>query len=637
MRITPNKLEPAAARAARRLAATLALAALGALGACTRTPPEARRLELVRVQPQNRSGVFLNEDLVFTFSRELDSNSITDHSVRVVDAAGRPARGKKVVHATTLRFQPEPVLATSLADGGYLPGERYTVTLLGFPALAGVRSAEGVPLDRSFQWTYEIVDPAAPDRGVVFDDASPAQGSRLLTTTKLDQTEQPRQRHALLPMEPSDAILLTCAEPLDPSTLFDEDFILRGASLRGPGEAPLLERIGLRARVIQNYDEGELPPGVEHCCLIELLPRRRLQAETDYEFGFDPGLRLRDFGGNQVWRKSISPSFDKIRVVPERAREVLDSLTLDFLDGDHFIPLSVEGMDGTADWGPSGRLELLYPVAAGSGVDGAVTLSEELQALDLNTTRLELPEGVRCPLPQLPGLCVLRSQGRMEIAGELSRAHTSRGEAPAAPFTNLDRRSLPRTNLSQWLNSMRASTEEWTVLIAGGDLLIDGSIRVETPLLLVAGGRIRVSGEVRAPEGALWLFGSGGGLSMDPTKSIPNFVLDPPLQNPLEETLRFAAVSSQIPNLAAALDWNTPRVSGHSGSGSYRVRYLPATGPIDRELAVDHPRLLEGGGPLRLLIELELPKHAAIPEAWDPPWIDSIHLSWSRLDPRGER
>ena len=73
--------------------------------------------------------------------------------------------------------------------------------------------------------------------------------------------------------------------------------------------------------------------------------------------------------------------------------------------------------------------------------------------------------------------------------------------------------------LSEWLADVAVADPAWTVVIAGGDLVVRGSIEVGTPLLLVAGGRIRVYGRVRAAEDQLRLLGRGGGSDLNPTAS----------------------------------------------------------------------------------------------------------------------
>ncbi|MFT5154867.1 MAG: hypothetical protein ACI841_004875, partial [Planctomycetota bacterium] len=354
-----------------------------------------------------------------------------------------------------------------------------------------------------------------------------------------------------------------------------------------------------------------------------------------YSLGFVPGIRLRDFGGNHVWRMGASVStFKEVKVVPERLREAQDSLNLDFVDDGLFFPLLIPGADGTARWGASGRVELGYPAAAGTGAEGPVELRDATGIRDLHASHLLLPEGATCALPSENGLVILRSQSTMRITGELTRKLSVPASSDAQ---DLHHDSLPRTTLTNWLNSRAESAEEWTVLVAGGDLIIDGTLVVDTPLLLVAGGRVRVTGRVRARGRALWLLGSGGILKLDPTTSTPNFEMDPPIQNPLVQPLVYAAVSSRVPKFSAALRWYTPVVIGHAGEGQFRVGYLPPEGPVDFENAVDHPRLLEGAGPMRVLIVLEMPVRVIGQKGWDPPWVDAVHLSWDRLTPPGER
>ena len=134
------------------------LALLALCCACARIEaPAASVLRLLQVRPENPQGVYLDEELVLHFSAPLASESATTRSVRVVDEAGRAARGRLRIEGAVLRFEPEPVLGRDLDDGGFRPGVGYTLHLLGFPAPDGLRSSSGAPLERSFSLPFRTV------------------------------------------------------------------------------------------------------------------------------------------------------------------------------------------------------------------------------------------------------------------------------------------------------------------------------------------------------------------------------------------------------------------------------------------------------------------------------------------------
>ena len=176
--------------------------------------------------------------------------------------------------------------------------------------------------------------------------------------------------------------------------------------------------------------------------------------------------------------------------------------------------VALPGYDGTAAWGESGRVTIRFPAAAGSGSDGHVVLGEREDRADVQGVSLDLPEGRACRLRPTTGLVVLRSQGRMTIRGRLSREVSwdplaeIEKDSTLKPWSSWSRPSPvgpappegPLWTLSDWLDAAKAGDWNWTVLIAGGDLAVEGEFTSTNPVLLVAGGTIRVSGSVRGVE-----------------------------------------------------------------------------------------------------------------------------------------
>jgi hypothetical protein len=181
--------------------------------ACSREGPPVEPLRLEWIRPRNVKGVFLNEDLVFTFSAEVDPLSVIRTGIHVHDADGAPARGSWFVEGVQVRFAPAPVLARDLSDGGYRPGTRYEVEVLGFPRVDAVRGLDGRPLERSYRWSFETVSVAADHSDLVFEDASPASAQRI----------RPAQRMPWI--GPEGPVLLECEEPIDPSTIDEGEFL----------------------------------------------------------------------------------------------------------------------------------------------------------------------------------------------------------------------------------------------------------------------------------------------------------------------------------------------------------------------------------------------------------------------------
>ncbi len=625
--------------------AALGIAA-GILPGCRRLeadPPRALFHRLTR--PANPDGVFLNEELVFHFSGEIDRSSVTRESVSIATADGRPARGTLHVEGARVRFVPAPVLARDLADGGYLPGTEYLVEIAGFPRPDGLRGLQGEPLRAPYRWSFRTVRVGAERDTLVFEARDPDRIRPLRfvpgPTPSVAGGGEPR-----LELGTQDALFLKCDAPLDPSTLVDGAFSLVEFRRR--------ERVPLQARLLENEAEARIRPRPAHArsgsspeawerepraALIELLPERRLEpGDWHLSLGGPPiELSPRDLAGHVVW----DPSLARVAIqIAERGRDTgRGSLHEAFLDVRLRSTVAVPGADGTAHWSDSGRVEVRLPRAAGDGSAGEVTLGADESRTDVQAVRLVLPEGVECRLPGAPGPVVLRAQGSLRIQGSLLR---DSGLLVPMRFS--------RSSLSQWLDGAlslpaeRAAQEaNWTVVVAGGDLWIDGTVDVSTPLLLCAGGRIRVSGSVRAGRAdQVFRLGEGGGEGLV-ASNVEDLEIDAPVENPLRAALRFAVLSGPIPPRGEVMEWleADPRGSGDgraSAHGTWSVRYVPelrgAPAAYADLHAVDHPRLLAAPGPLQFLVELTV---EPAPGRWRPPFVDFVDLAWRETAPDAAR
>lgn len=587
--------------------------------ACSPAPAPPRALHHRLTRPANPDGVFLNEELVFYFSDDVDRASVTRDSVRIVATDGSQAHGALAVDGASVRFTPDPVLAPDLSDGGYRPDTQYTVEIRGFPSPDGLRGAHGEPLETTYRWAFRTVRLTVPRSALVFDDRMQDARPVLLPHPP------PKGAIDAVFITPRGPIDVSCKKPLDPSSLRDEDFELRARS--GPS-------FQVRARLVENRSDPaalERLTAERRAALIELTPKEqlpignyvlRIRASRDGEVAGPV-----DFSGRPALMDPI-----KVRVtdvLPDTGRGELHE---EFLDTRLRSPVAVPGYDGTAHWSDTGRVEVRYPAAAGDGSAGEVQLTGDEPRTDIQATRVDVREGTSVALSSEAGLVVVRCQGRMSIAGELKRA------APAASRLGFE----GGETLSDWLSLVRSENRTWTVLIAGGDLVIEGAVRVSTPLLLCAGGVIRVSGTVSAATGQLYLLGEGGGLSIDPSeRAKAPLAIDAPLANPLRAPLRLAVLSGPIPPHGDVLHWlaeeargSEPARSGRCGRWSVRyVPELPATAISDERLVpVDSPRLFEQPGSIQLLITLEIDSAAGLDPrpAWDPPFVDYVRLLWEQ-------
>ena len=586
--------------------------------ACTSRAEEPRTLRVLQVRPADATGVFLNEPVVFHFSEPLDPTSVTEHSVRIRarDAGRTPARGRLRVTGRTLLFTPEPVLAFDLDDGGYLPDTTYEVELAGFPRPDGLRGRSGAPLERSLSWEFKTVTVSEPRSGFVFEDASLDRGLPVVLATST--------------VAPGEPIVLEGEEPVDPSTLFAVDFVLRRKLPRSP-EGPVRSLgppIPLRVGLADNRDK-RAPGEPGQTTRIELLPLQRLAEGETYWLQVDPRfLRLRDFGGHpvRVFAPRGGPLLIEVSPFPSGVPRVHPTFTETFIDAELRSAEPVAGVDGTVHWATSGRAEIRFPAAAGTGAAGHVVLGERETESDVQATDLHLPAGGVCALSNEPGPVVLRAQGALRIEGILRRT-AGRG-APQSPLFRKGE------TLSDWLVRARSDDLDCTVLIAGGDLVIEGRVEVDGPLLLAAGGRIRSAGRNVHATFAYTVEAEPLSYSR-PARDNQNvedsgLILDPPEENLLRSPLVFGVRSVPIPPEGEAARWYpAPRVGGHAGAGEFRVRFV-GRGAHGTEAVLDDPLAFEDSPTLRLEILLEMPPGGV----WDPPWVDSVQVGW---EPRRDR
>jgi hypothetical protein len=615
------------------LRAAIALAA-GLFG-CSEPAPQPRWLTLRQIRPENREGVFLNERLVLHFSEPLERASVHPRSVRVVSSDGLEARGRLAVEGDRIEFVPAPVLSRELSDGGYRPGTRYSVELAGFPRPDALRGASGAPLRQNLRWSFATAV-RGDERAQVFEDPSPQGGLPLVVASP-----------SVRPLEP---IVITCAEPVDPSTLHSEDFELEGRKSGATVAIPVL------ARLVRN-DEPAAPG--EPAAVIQLVPLDRVLEVGNYGLpAAERGrsLRLRDFGGHPL-RILFRPGQQRVIRVEGPAAGDLGTVAAHvetFLDPRTRSTQAVAGADGTAYWGDSGRVEVRWPAAAGDGRDGEAMLAGARELGDLQALRATVPAGATCELPAAPGPVLLRAQGRIRIEGTLRRRGDDLGGGAGSPAVAEDalQRLRGARTLTELVERVSSAAIDVTLVIAGGDLEIAGRIETDRALVLVAGGRIRWPRGARLTAAHVAVVEQG---FATPTFERPGrdagqltaerleLELDPPAANALAAPLRFAVVSTSMPPDGRAERWlPRPEVHAHPGSGGVRVRYIgehAPGGPAVRDVIVDDPAALVGCPTLRLQIELTVrppwPWRApwergpsAPSSRWDPPWVDDVLLSY---------
>jgi hypothetical protein len=644
----------------RRAAGWAALVGAGVLAGCLPSAPDDVALQLEAVSPEAGGPLLLlNDSIRLTFNKAVDPTSVTRDSARLVcEATGLEAQGDWEVDGRLVRFRPAGVRNAALSDGGFIPGQEYRLTLVGFPFLGAVRSVGGAALDRSTAFDYRVVSVegvAAPggEGAVLLRDASPGRAEVLRVAAGDPGSAD------TLPLPWDEPLLLSCAEPVDPRSIQAADYEFRlalGAQLRGEQGGALagaMAAIGVaRVEVVSNEGEVGMSREAEGAAGARLRfhPRTPFPVASgrgpvvfELHLKAGPGGGICDFSGTPVGLPQRPVRFTVARE-DLRSPEGADSYTFDFTDDLDFVPILDRSSDGTARWIGNGRVDVRFPAAAGDGRSGEVVLGETEAGRDTQATRITVPALATTRLLG-EGLVVLRAQGRINIEGNLAR-RVPGGEIPG--MWDSSTFIMPEgdaESLSAWLSRAAALDHPWTVLIAGGDLVVTGQIDVDTPLLLVAGGRIRGVGRPRTAAGQLWLLGEGGGFELphqrDPNASpnvVPPLVIDEPLYNPLARPLTFVALSSPVPKGQRPRFWSEAEVLGDRGiGGDFRVQFLRADvlqggeEGLAQATRFDDPGLVldptsGGGAPVRMRVELVLRPSRGL---WRPPFLDRVDLAWS--------
>lgn len=605
-------------------------AVLGALlvwsvAACGRGPDEPADLRLLGFQQAQSGGVLLNEPLVFHFSGELDPTSVTPSSARVLDPAGRLVPGAFRVEGARLIFEPALALQADLSDGGFLPGSLGRVELSGFPVPSGLRSRRGEVLHAGFSSTFETVRQEGD--GALYLDGSPDTAFPLLLSE--------------LEIGVSEAIQLTCAEPLDPRSLFPSAFQLRRYEAGGEHE-----EIALEVRLASNtMEEGarlelralESPEG----------GAPRVLEPGEYHLWIHEGATApRDLAGHPV-RSSWATSQVPARISVGLRANVTGNRwhREEFLSRALRSPAAVPGVDGAALWAGDGLLRLRFPKCAGDGAAGVVQLGTDVTALrasrgDLHCAQLEIPSDQTVDLSEFPDTVILRSQTSVRLSGRLLRrsadVDTRRedGEAWGPWFGRVgmgqalgELAGKELGSVDAWLAGRTAEESPLTVIITAGDLWVDGEIQVDGPLLLVAGGRLRVSGVVEARE--TWVVGLGGGPDLHPPAREAGLSFQETSVNALKLPLAVGVLSAPLRPAGRELRWRSAQVGAHAGAGAVRVRFLGERdlpdGGVETVGPVPDAALLDRCESIRAWIELEIGPGPS----WDPPMVDFVEFRWT--------
>lgn len=605
---------------------------------------EGPPLWLLGFSQAERQGVGLNEELYFHFSAPLDRASVNHSTVRITDLGGTQVQGEFLTQDPEMViFVPDLPTARDLSDGGFRPATRYQVSLAGFPRVDGLRSSTGEILSQSLVFWFET---ASPREGEALFLGFPGGQPRF----DLD-FEAHGHRSELGTLDP---IRLAVKEAIDPSTLHTEDFHLSTEAYR---------EIELDVEIVENRRDR---------AVIELRPisdapgvgGRSALEPGDYLLvceGEDGGdIRLKTLGGAPV----VAAWHPKHRTL--RVRDQLGQRRIDFTQKDLFWSGRPEESDATACWGgASGGVSIRYPGVAGDGSEGIVEFGRKpdrwqgrprpgasgsvgdggavidlsSRDLDVHASQLSVPDGTTVNLVGAGGWVFLRSQGTLVIRGRLARKNDggpppeerdAAGVRPNEELQGLSRRPPEEwPALSDWLNAAaRDSREPWTVLIAGGELEVFGTVEVEGSLVMIAGGEVRLHGSVQADH--KWQSQNSTSLPLrEGVKPLP-LRIDPPRKNPLVAPVRYSVQSKFFGIPGGVSSWGSASFEGSEGQGDWQVWFF---GKRLRDGVLESfgrvANLTSLGNCREVCFRVDLEVRPAPDEPWDPPRLDSLTLSWS--------
>lgn len=430
-------------------------------------------LRVERVEPaaseDGHRTVFVNQDVVVHFSAPLDPASVTRNAVRIVDEHGQRLDGQLLVGSRSVRFRPTPPATAELDDGTFHPGQQLRLEIPGMPTSYGVRSLDGLVLERGLVVPLSVAED--PSRFGLPSPFLPIDSGAEPFTLDVPDGRLPR-------LAAGDRTLdLHFTVPPLPSTVRPEAFEVFRLEW-GRDVPPRL--IPESARILPQQT-----PGTRHfgCTARLQFPEAVQFAPGDnvyltFAIGADA---LRDYRGRPI--APLGPL--AVRVDPgDRVRLLEPELGALRLTRNDDAPLGMEVLGG--------RIRGRARVEAGSGAHGALDLAAGVREIGLTGATVErqlrslhVARGAELRIRAGDGV-LLRCVGDVVVDGRLVLLDAWR-ELPWRTGDAPDVESL-----------LRASG---VAIVAGGEISIAGEVVAEgeprgSPLTLVTGADLRIDGRL---------------------------------------------------------------------------------------------------------------------------------------------
>ena len=519
--------------------------------------PQEPSFQLESFLQSNATEIPLNSALVWLFSEPVDPASVQSGGIRIEEVmegerAGPPAAGRfDVMPGGRVAFLPKLASKSDLSDGGLKPKRRYRVTVDGFPRASGLRSTQGHVLESRSVFHFTT----ATNSRDYFEDRTPGrapiirpEGDPQRITTGFGQVPA-------VVLDPSRKLVLLVDEPLRPDTVGTDTLSLRQFDSLGR-ERRIPIQVRLKNLEFDPWAQSLLPANYEFDevgARIEVELKAPLEPETLAILRIED--RVTDFGGNPL-QGPFATSFYLVEeptganANPTIVEEFLGAR--DFEDSESRSPRVA-----TATWVGDGRVTLHFPKIAASGVDGNVVLRDTSTILTTHAAMVELPKEA---IAKIPSGSLITAQYQIWIAGELE-------------FTKSGGTAVP-TNLECGIPGGFD-----LVLVSGGDLTIEGTIRGNGSVLLAAGGAVRVARGARIECAGLRVISPGApdlnGV-MPAARQITRLALPDATNLALADALVYRATSPWIRTPVASVKFGASQWVGDQGTG--RVRWMFRSG-----------------------------------------------------------
>ncbi|MFN0207532.1 MAG: hypothetical protein ACKVS6_14595 [Planctomycetota bacterium] len=562
---------------------------------CKEKAPETFRLDAFLTD--DSKPIPLNRPLIFQFRGGLvDAASLHGGSIQIEDVSGtvpgRPSADGRFEVSSDNRvvFIPKVGSKADFSDGGFRPGRKYRVVVLGFPQVSGVRSTDGQVLEKRHVFYFTTI-PSGRD---LFEDQAASARAILTTDSPMEYGLNGIQQVTL---DPGAKLKLISTKPLRPDTVVPANITIR----TGP------------------RDEHKLPIDVllaneENGARIEIDLKIPLEAGTPALVEFDTSVT--DLGGNVCQ----GPAANRFFWAVEPRGYFPGLMTQEFLhSNEQERPEVRDATIATATWRGDGKVCIHFPAIAADGRDGIVKWTDKFDA----------PQRVRA------GRFIIEKTADVRVnSGSIFTAQTG--------ITIEGRIRLQKNEITIRPEDVAAGvpSDSDLVIVAGGDVVLDGEITGAGNVFVAAGGAVWITRNARIKCKNLRI-AAPAGVSIEgdvpPEREIVRNALPEVEKLQLSEHLIFRATSTWIRAASNHVLFANPQWLGDAGSSRMNFRYRSArsiagqSGVDPKSISnwMNRPEDLPAGDRLQFTIDFIISNSDSI-QPLKLPFVDRLQIATRR-------